>query len=374
MTTQHALDAVRRCAGEFQVRGVLEAARPHGSGHIHDSYVLTFRHGSKQQRLLLQHLNQGVFADLDAVMSNLQRVTEQLRAQLVHAGAEAAERRVVCIVPTRQGNAYLRADDGACYRAFDFIEESLAVDRAGSESDAFEAGRAFAGFQSALLELPAPPLALTIPGFHDTAARLSALRAAVRADPLGRASQLQRELAFVEARAALTSLLSDARAAGELTERTAHNDAKLSNLLLDARTRRALCVVDLDTVMPGLWLHDFGDLVRVLACSGREDEPDPERIVLRHSYFEALARGYVSGVGPQLSPGDWELLPSAGKIITFELALRFLTDHLCGDHYFKVARPGHNLERARAQLRVVQVLERGEDELRATVAALRARL
>lgn len=371
VTTRPTLDAVKGCAGAFAVSGAPEQVRPHGTGHIHDSFVVSYGNGVAARRLLVQRLNQRVLPNLDAVMDNLARVTEHLRARLQRAGVGDLGRRVLQLVPTRAGQSYLRAADGECYRAFELIEDSVSGELMSGERAAFEAGRAFGDFQLALLDLPAPPLRVTIPGFHDTAARLTALRVAAQNDPCARAADVLRELDEAEAHAPLATLLSAAQAKGALPERIAHNDAKLGNLLFDARSERALCVLDLDTVMPGLWLHDFGDLVRVLACSGAEDARDLDSIQLREPMYAALARGYVEAVGAQLSDSEWELLPVAGAVISFELALRFLTDHLQGDRYFKIAHPSHNLQRARAQLRVLQRLEHGVGDLRALTQALR---
>ncbi len=366
-------DAVRRSIASFRAEGEVESVSPHGEGHIHRSFVVTLRDGSQRRRLLVQQLNQHVFTDLDAVMGNLARVTAQLAHKLALTLAKEPERRVLEIIPTRDAELYARLPDGTCYRAFRFIEGALSLRFAQSEPQAFEAGQAFGHFGAALCDLPGPALAQTIPGFHDTEARLAALRQAAHADPLGRARGVRAELDFAEVHAELASLFAAAVAAGELPQRIAHNDAKLDNLLFDAQSQRGLCVVDLDTVMPGLWLHDFGDLVRLVGCPVAEDEREPGGALLHLPYFDALARGYIAALGHMFSQAEWEYLPVAGKIVTYELGMRFLTDYLLGDRYFKVQHEAHNLERARAQFRLVTELLRQQDQLRASVAALRIR-
>jgi len=214
-----------------------------------------------------------------------------------------------------------------------------------------------------LRDLPSPPLLVTIPAFHDTGARLAALRAALAADPCDRARVVQREAALIERHAELAVQCSQLVARGAIPLRATHNDAKLDNVLLDARSEAALCVVDLDTVMPGCLAHDFGDLVRTAACLGGEDAIDLSEVTLRFDYFEALAAGYLREVGPWLWPEERATLVLGAQWVPFELALRFLTDYVLGDAYFKIARPLHNLDRARVQLQLVEAFERQRDQL-----------
>jgi aminoglycoside phosphotransferase (APT) family kinase protein len=356
------LEAVRRVLAGF-VTDELSDAAVYGTGHIHDTFLV--RAGSQQ--LIVQRLNERVFSDIAAVMSNVARVTEHARERLAQRGAADLARRVLHVRRARTGETYLRDDTGAAFRVFDYVTASRSMRTASDARVAFEAARAYGEFVADLRDLPAPALAVTIPGFHDTAARLSAWRSAYASDPLGRARELEAEWTFLEQHAELAS----AAARHALPLRVTHNDAKLDNVLFDAQAAqapRALCVVDLDTVMPGYLAYDFGDLVRTTACVGDEDSRDLARSGLRLDAFEALARGYLQEVAGFLEPSERATLVDGALWILLELGLRFLTDHVLGDRYFKIARPNHNLDRARVQLHLVRELERELDVLRQVCA------
>jgi hypothetical protein len=350
------LAALRRVLADFVTDEVSELAA-YGSGHIHDTFLAR----AGREWLIVQRFNEHVFRDIAAVMSNVARVTEHIGQQLVQRGAADPARRVLRLRRARNGETYVRAHDGAAFRVFDYVAESRSMRSASDARVAFEAARAFGEFVAGLRDLPEPPLAVTIPGFHDTAARLAAWRSAFASDPLGRARALEPEWTFIEQHAELAA----AAAQHALPLRVTHNDAKLDNVLFDAHELRALCVVDLDTVMPGYLAYDFGDLVRTTACVGDEDGRDLSRSGFRMAYFEALARGYLQEVSGFLEPIERETLADGALWILLELGLRFLTDHVLGDRYFKIARPGHNLDRARVQLHLVRELERERDALRA---------
>ncbi|HKU38463.1 MAG TPA: aminoglycoside phosphotransferase family protein [Polyangiales bacterium] len=331
-------------AFEARFGGGVSEVRAHGSGHIHDSFQLRFQ----QQLLLVQRFNTAVFGDPQAVMHNIARVTDHLRSRL--AGAPDLERRVLRVQPTPDGALYWQVD-GATYRAFHFIEGTTAFDVAQRPEHPYQAGAAFGAFVRLLADLPAPPLLETIPGFHDTPARVRALREALARDPVGRAGRVTAELEQIERHAALaeTCVRSD------LPLRVTHNDTKLSNLLFDAVSGEAVCVVDLDTVMPGHIAYDFGDLVRTTACLVAEDARDPNAIEVRADYLEALARGFLAELGT-LHAAERSTLAAGPRLICFELGVRFLSDYVSGDTYFAIARPEHNLERARVQLALVERL------------------
>jgi Ser/Thr protein kinase RdoA (MazF antagonist) len=353
--------------------GVISAVRRHGSGHIHDTFVLDWHSGGASVRLLAQRFNTDVFGDPEAVMRNILRVTDHVRAKLEAAGARDVARRVLRVLPAPDGSLYfqaasaLPASAAETYRAFEFIDGTEAFEVVARSDQPRAAGAAFGDFVASLEDLPGGPLAETIPGFHDTVARLAALRAALADDPLGRGSQLQTEFARIEANAELAAYSEAARARGELSLQTVHNDAKLSNLLFDARTHEALCVVDLDTVMPGFALYDFGDLVRTTACLIAEDASDVRSIDVRMDYVEQLARGYLEAQSRTLRDAECEALAIGARLICLELSMRFLTDHVLGDEYFAIARPGQNLARARVQLALVDELERRHAEVRECV-------
>jgi aminoglycoside phosphotransferase (APT) family kinase protein len=356
------LEAVQRAAAQFadgQVLGV----ETYGAGHIHDTFLVRVAARGGSERLIVQRFNEQVFADIDAVMSNIARVTEHARQRLVQRAVPDLARRVLVLRRTRAGLPYLRDSDGAAFRAFEYVPGSMACGAVSDARVAFEAGRAFGEFADLLRELPAPALLVTIPAFHDTGARLSRLRSALVADPSGRARGVQPEWEFIEQHAELAMECARLSQRAALPVRVTHNDAKLDNVLLDAKTQAALCVIDLDTVMPGYLAHDFGDLVRTTACLGGEDSTDLSRVVVRLDYFEALSAGYLQEVGSWLAPEERATLVSGTQWIQLELGIRFLTDYVLGDTYFKIDRPQHNLDRARVQLHLVRAFELQRDAL-----------
>lgn len=357
--TSAALEAARA----FDLGAPPAAAEAHGHGHIHDSFAVTLA-GAPPRRVLLQRLNAHVFPDPEALCANVAQVTGHLRARLLAQGVPDVARRVLTLLPARAGGVVHRDDEGAAWRAYAFIEGARACERAGSPDEARRVAFAFGAFQRQLLDVDGPRLRETLPGFHDTRRRFAAFRAALEGDPHGRAASARREIGFALARESFAGCLLDLHAAGLLPERVTHNDTKINNVLLDAATGEGLCVIDLDTVMPGLSLYDFGDLVRSAAATGAEDEADPSKVDVDARLFAALARGWCEALGDALLPLEREHLVTAGRLITFETGLRFLTDFLDGDRYFRVTRGGHNLDRCRAQFALLRALERREDELR----------
>lgn len=355
------LEAARRAAAHF-VAGQVSSIAPHGGGHIHDTYLVNATNQAGGA-LILQRFNERVFPDISAVMSNIARVTDHARARLAARAAtgQAPLQRALSLRRARDGALYVRDADGAAYRAFEYIPGSMSADAVLSARVAFEAGRALGEFADVLRDLPAPALLTTIAGFHDTPLRFTSLRAMLAQDPVGRAREVEPEWEAIQQHADLITACSDLARRGALPERTAHNDAKLDNVLLDAATERALCIVDLDTVMPGYLAHDFGDLVRTTACTGGEDVVDLSRIALRQDYFEALAEGYLQGVSAWLEPEERASLPAGAAWISVELAIRFLTDYVSGDTYFKIDRPKQNLDRTRVQLQLLRGYVRERD-------------
>jgi Ser/Thr protein kinase RdoA (MazF antagonist) len=356
-------------AGRFTVEGSVTATAPLGRGHIHDSYLITCSDGSRVRRYVLQRVNEHVFADPAALMHNVERVTRHLRSRLSGQSEPALERRCLALVPTRTGGSHERDARGDCWRAYHYIEGSVTHEAIRSEAQARSAAAAFGAFQRALADLPAPRLRETIPDFHVTPRRLAQLDRAITADTHGRVAQARTEIGLARARQALADELLALHRAGALPERVVHNDTKLNNVLFDAQTDAALCVVDLDTVMPGLAPYDFGDLVR--SCTlAREDAPGPHGVDLDLDLYEALLRGYLEGAGDLLAPAERTALPLACRLITYELGVRFLTDYLQGDRYFKIARPDHNLERARVQLALMEAMERKQAAMQRLVGKL----
>jgi len=350
------LAAATAAAGGFAIDGPVREVRPHPGGHIHRSYIVT----GGSRRYLLQGMNTRVFTRPEQVMENVAAVTAHL--------ASRGERTLV-IVRARNGDALLRAGDGGTWRMFEFLEHAVTRETARDAADAEAAADAFGRFQRALADYHGPPLHVTIPRFHDTAARVEALDRAVHADASGRAARAAGALAAVDRhRTRLAPLFGTAASRGDAVVRIAHHDAKIANVLFDARTSGSLCVVDLDTVMPGLSLYDFGDLVRSTVSPAAEDERDVARIAADPARYAAIVRGYLRGTGGLLAPSERALLPAAAEAMVFEQAVRFVTDFLEGDRYYPVARAEHNLDRATAQLALLESLVAQRDGFHRMVA------
>jgi hypothetical protein len=359
-----AAKSVEDAARAFAIDGDLVAAAPYGSGHINDSYRVAFNYKGQSTRLLMQRINHRIFKDPVSLMDNIQRVTAHVGAKM--AGHPDARRRVLTLIPTRRGG-HLHIDEAGNYwRAYLFVERTATYDSVRSADQAFQAGRAFGEFQSLLADLPAPRLHDTIPNFHHTPSRFTTLEQAIAADAAGRAASCLPEIQFALDRKSLTTVLLNAN----LPERVTHNDTKINNLLFDDTTGDSICVIDLDTVMPGLSAYDFGDLVRTTTCPVAEDERDLSRVEMQFPLFEALARGYLSTAGRFLSADEKRHLPIAGNLITFEIGIRFLTDYLNGDVYFKVHRQGHNLDRTRTQFKLLQSLEQNQAAMRSLIESI----
>jgi aminoglycoside phosphotransferase (APT) family kinase protein len=357
-------------AERFAVAGRLVSLAPHPGGHINNSWLAEWEEPDGRRRYLLQHINRFVFRRPEEVMANVVRLTRHLTAHLERESAPEPERRVLRLVPSRDGATHHREPDGEVWRLFVWIEGTRSMEQAATPAEARMTAEAFGGFLRQLADLPGPPLHETIPGFHDTPRRFDALERAVAADGAGRVTGAGPEIEAVFDRRPLGRALADRLARGELELRATHNDAKIANVLFDDTTGEPLCVVDLDTVMPGLALHDFGDMVRSTVAEAAEDEPDPSRVALRVPVFEALARGFTEAAGESLGKLERSLLTTGARVITFEQAVRFLTDHLEGDPYYRVAHPGHNLQRARTQLRLLEQLEEHDAELQRIVESL----
>ena len=348
---------VRSVTRQFPLPGEFSSAAPYGSGHINDTYCVVFDQGGERVRYILQRINHLIFKNPPALMENIQRVTMHI-GQKVRSQSDAG-RRVLTLIPARDGHPFHRDPEGNFWRAYVFVENARTFDAVESPQQAVQAAQAFGQFQKLLADLPAPRLHDTIPDFHHTPKRLAALEKAIEADAVNRAHLAKAEIDFACRRKALTSLLLDAN----LSERVTHNDTKFNNVMLDDATGEGICVIDLDTVMPGLALYDFGDMVRTTTSPAKEDERDLSKVQMQLPMFEALAQGYLTSAAEFLTASEIDLLPASGKIITLEIGLRFLTDYLAGDTYFKVHREGHNLDRCRTQFRLVESIEAQEEAM-----------
>lgn len=349
-------------ARAFEIAGAVETVTPYGSGHINDTFLVVSVEGGRRDRNVLQRINHEVFRQPELLMENVERVTAHLSRKLVEAGTPDAPRRCLTLLAARSGGFLHRDAEGAFWRAYRHVDGARSWD-VGSPARAREAAGAFGRFARQLMDLTGPRLHDTIPHFHDTPRRLSALQDAVAGDPLGRAKEARAEIDAYLSRETLAGALAGPMADGRLTERVAHNDTKLNNVLIDDVTGEGLCVIDLDTVMPGLFLFDFGDLVRSAANPAAEDERDLAKVVVDVPMFEALARGALEALAGSLTRFEKDSLVVSGKVLTYECGMRFLTDHLLGDTYFRIHRSGHNLDRARAQMALLRSVEEREEEL-----------
>ncbi len=352
----------------FVVEGDFVAAVPYGNGHINDTFAATYGKGTDRRRYIHQRINGEVFKDPASLMGNVARVTRHIRAKLEAAGADDIDRRVLTLVPTREGGDYVIDEDGEFWRTYLFIEGATTYDVVESPAQAREVARAFGQFQSQLVDLGSPALVETIPHFHTTPLRLQTFRRAVDRDVAGRAAAVAAEIRRLEALAPLADALLDLVRRGLVPQRVAHNDTKINNVMIDEHSGAGICVIDLDTVMPGLALDDFGDLVRTSVCFAKEDDRDLAKVTVEMPLFEALARGYIGAAGSLLTDDEIGSLVLAGKLMTYECALRFLTDHLEGDTYFRVHHEGHNLDRTRVQLALIESIEENESAMEKIVA------
>jgi Ser/Thr protein kinase RdoA (MazF antagonist) len=364
----HLRHDVAEVGRHFDIAGHYEGSAPCGSGHINDTYAATYREGDTLHHVVHQRINHAIFRDPAAMMDNIARVTRHVQARLEREPGSDPARENMILVPTREGAFYHVDVSGHYWRTYRLIEGARSFDTISSPEQAYQAARAFGRFQERLSDLGGPRLHETIPAFHHTPLRYEAFATARMRDVQGRAMEATAEIAFAERHQKLAHVLLDLHEQGLAPERVTHNDTKINNVLLDEKTGRGLCVIDLDTVMPGLSLYDFGDLVRTATCSAAEDERDLSLVILQLPLFEALVRGYLETAGATLTQAEIEHLPEAGMLITYETGLRFLTDHLAGDTYFKIHRPGHNLDRCRTQFALVAQLKKHRDDLHAIVA------
>jgi len=362
---------VAEIAGHFQFEGTLIDATPYGNGHINDTYAVRCRlPDGTMRRYLPQRINRNVFRDPVALMSNVEHVTRHLRAKVIAAGGNP-QRETLNLVPTLDGGPYIRDASGEFWRAYVFIEGATAYSCVTSQEQVYSTAKAFGSFQRLLSDFPADALHATIPDFHNTPKRYAAFLEAVELDRAGRAHSVAGEIEFVLRRAADTAVLENLRGQSLLPLRVTHNDTKFNNVMIDDATGEGLCVIDLDTVMPGLALYDFGDAVRSGAARSAEDEPDAAKAGMSLETFESLARGYLDAARDFLTPIEIDHLAFSARAITLEQVIRFLGDYLNGDTYYKIHREHHNLDRARTQIRMLEEMERNFDRMEAIVALYR---
>lgn len=326
-------------------------------GHINDTFLAKYEVTGGIRSLVHQRINHNVFKNVPSVMENVVRVTEHARVWFAKNGVVDVERRVQTVYPTRDGNYYWQDSNGNYWRTQDYIANAFSRVAPESSDDAYEAAFAFGMFQRVVADLDKPRLHETIPGFHHTPQRFSAFEAAVTSDQCGRLADCQQDVDWVLGQKAWHGLVQQAWDAGVLPERVVHNDAKVANVLFDCDTSEGLAVIDLDTVMPGLSIHDFGDLVRSTTCNAAEDEQNLAKVSVDIDMFSALAAGFLNGAGELLTREERSMLLLGAKTIILEQATRFLKDHLDGDVYFRVYRPNQNLDRARTQIQLLKSIQ-----------------
>lgn len=354
----------------FSLDGSVEDVYPYGSGHINDTYRLVMRHPGGIRRYILQRMNDRIFTDPVGLMENIVNVTSFLRKKIVEKGGDP-ERETLNLVPARDGKNYFQSPDGSYWRVYLFVEGTTSFDRVERPDDFYQSAVAFGNFQRLLSDFPARILHETIPNFHNTADRYAKFQEAVKLDPMSRACLAEPEIRFIEEREGDTHILCDMLERGELPLRVTHNDTKLNNILIDNATGKGICVIDLDTVMPGLVLNDFGDSIRFGASTAAEDETDLSLVSCDLELFEVYVRGFLEGCGGSLTDTEISMLATGAKLMTLECGMRFLTDYLLGDSYFKIHREHHNLDRCRTQLKLVADMEAKWQEMEAIVARCR---
>ncbi len=348
---------IREAIANFAFTGEPEAYRPFGNGHINDTFLLTFADGDGGKKsTILQRMNREIFTRPEELMENIVGVTAHLRKKIIQNGGDP-ERETLNVILSKDGKSCYLDTRGDYWRAYKFITGAGCYDCVQNPEDFYESALAFGRFQRLLADYPAHTLHETIKGFHDTQARLEVFKQAVEEDVCGRAASVRKEIEFVLSRAEIAGIFGKLQKTGQVPLRVTHNDTKLNNIMIDNTTRKGICVIDLDTVMPGLAMNDFGDSIRFGASTAAEDERDLSKISCSMELFETYVKGFLRGCAGSLTSLEVQLLPMGAKVMTYECGMRFLTDHLQGDHYFKIHREGHNLDRARTQFKLVEDME-----------------
>ncbi len=341
----------------FDFEGEFIRAEPYGLGYINDTYAAYFRKAdSRVHRYILQRINHFVFKKPEELMANILTVTTHLRQKIASAGGDP-DRETLTLIPTSNGGVYHRTDEGYYWRAYIFIENALTYQIPESLTHVFNAGRAYGRFQRLLSDFPVDRLYETIPHFHHTAKRFEAFVRAVEKDEYNRAQDVRAEIDFIRRREEETSIVVDLIEQGKLPTRVTHNDTKYNNVMIDDKTGEGVCVIDLDTVMPGSSLYDFGDAIRSITNTGEEDERDLSKVHFEIETFEKYTQGYLNATRETLTHVEIEHLAFSARLMTLECGMRFLTDHLSGDAYFKIHRRDQNLDRCRTQLKMIQEME-----------------
>lgn len=362
------LSNIKELLGAFSFSGEFENSTQLHDGHINNTYKFDFREADGTlNRYLVQEVNTYVFKDYDGLMKNVMGVTEFLKKKVAENGGDT-KRECLTVIPTNDGKPYYLDGENRCWRCYNFIYGAHSYQSVDCAETFFKSAKAFGKFQNMLADYPIDSLTETIPNFHNTVSRFADFKKAVADNLSGRASLVKEEIDFVLAREKDCSVLLDLVAEGKLPLRVTHNDTKLNNVMFDNETDEGICVVDLDTVMPGLSLYDFGDSIRFGANTAAEDEKDVSKVSLSLEYFKAYALGYLSTAGESLTKEEINQLAFSSKLMTLECGMRFLGDYINGDVYFKTAYPEHNLVRCRTQFALVADMEKKMAQMQEAVA------
>lgn len=355
-------EMIKAISHEFAIAGEFVEGEEIDSGHINNTYLAVYETADgKRAKYILQRINDYVFKDPLKVMKNVEVVTRHINWKVLRVKKDLGG-QTLNIYPARGGRSFAYGKNGGVWRCYNYIENCHTYDVVENSRQAYQAAKAFGSFQDLVSDLPVEEVAETIPDFHNTPKRYARLMEVIAADPKGRLKNVAVEVSFIKQREELCKHLVELAEQGKLPVRVTHNDTKLNNVMMDSETDEAVCVIDLDTVMPGLSLYDFGDLVRTATSPAEEDEKDLSKVEMRMSMFEALAEGYIDGCDC-LTPLEIENLVIGGKLMTLEVGIRFLTDYLEGDQYFKTEYDDHNLVRSRTQLKLVECIEEKEVEM-----------
>lgn len=351
----------------FCFQGELIEANPYGSGHINDTYAAVFREmDGNKRRYIIQRINHHVFKKPEKLMENIDGVTKHLRKKIISAGGDP-DRETLNIIPSLSGGSFYKTDEGDYWRSYIFVEDAHTYDVVENVEHFYAAGKAIGRFQELLSDFHADGLYETIPDFHHTGKRFDAFINAVEKDSFNRAAEVSSEIEFVTKRSEDTKMIIHMLETGKLPLRVTHNDTKFNNVMIDDKSGEGVCVIDLDTVMPGSALYDFGDSIRSGANPTAEDEKDLTKVWMELSLYEKFTQGYLKSASTFLTPAELEYLPFGAKLMTLECGIRFLTDYLSGDVYFKVHRQGHNLDRTRTQFKMVADMENKWDKMHQVV-------
>ena len=351
---------------KFCLNGTFVSAEPYGFGHINRTYLLVYNENGKQKRYILQQINSKLFNPVEHLMSNIELVTEFSRKKILERGGDP-DRESITIIRTKDGKSFYKQDDDTYFRIYIFIENTVAYQTVSNDKDFYYSAIAFGNFANLLSEFDASKLYEVIPNFHNTVSRFNNFKVAVENDILGRAKECQKEIDFIMEREHYYNQLVDKLASGEIPLKVTHNDTKLNNVLLDAKTGEPVAVIDLDTIMPGSLCYDFGDSIRFGCNPCEEDEKDLSKVNFRFDLYKIYLEGYLTALGDNITQVEKDNLALGSIMMTIECGMRFLTDYLQGDTYFKTSRPGQNLDRTRTQLKLVYDMEQVFDEMNALV-------